>query len=106
MTDYTHRCFIFVNWDKLVPANAQAKAWEPYPEDDPGDTFGLLRLSANGLEPPTQTGCDTPATNGMRTQILVAFEHVPFYKIYLTADGWTWESALADAGLQVIQGGI
>ena len=101
MTEYIHRYFIFVQWNKLTPANAQAKIWDP---DTGGEyTFGNLRLSANGQEPPTYSGCNTPATDGMRTKILDAFTHVPFYKIYSTIDGWTWETALDDAGLQVIE---
>jgi hypothetical protein len=101
MTKYIHRYLIFVQWNKLTPANAQAKAWDP---DTGGEfTFGSVRLSADGQEPPTYSACNTAATDNMRTQILDAFTHVPFYKIYSTVDGWTWETALADAGLQVIQ---
>ena len=101
MTEYIHRYFIFVQWNKLIPANAQAKVWDP---DTGGEyTFGNMRLSADGQEPPAYSGCNTPATDTMRTHILDAFQHVPFYKIYSTADGWTWDTALADAGLQMIE---
>ncbi|HEB26681.1 MAG TPA: hypothetical protein ENI05_02740 [Porticoccus sp.] len=102
MTEYIHRYFVFVQWDKLTPANAQAKAWDP---DTGGElTFGGVRLSADGQEPPTYSACNTAATDTMRTKILAAFTHVPFYNIYLAVDGWTWETALDDAGLQVIEG--
>ena len=101
MTDYIHRYFIFVQWNKLTPANAQADIWDP---DFGGRfTFGRKRFSADGQEPPTYSGCNTPATDNMRTKILAAFAHVPFYKLYSTADGWTWQTALADAGLQLIE---
>ncbi len=100
MTEYIHRYFIFVQWNKLILANAQAKAWDP---DIGGEfTFGSVRLSVDGQEPPTHSACNTAATENMKTQILDAFQHVPFYKIYSTADGWTWDTALADAGLQAI----
>ena len=102
MTEYIHRYFIFVQWNKLTPANAQAKIYDP---DTGGeDTFGSMRLSASGQEPPSHSGCNTPATDTMKTKILDAFTHVPFYKIYDTADGWTWDTGLTNAGLQVIQG--
>ena len=101
MTEYIHRYFIFVQWNKLTPANAQAKIWDP---DTGGEfTFDRVRLSADGQEPPSYSACNTAATDTMRTKILDAFTHVPFYKIYSTTDGWTWESALINAGLQVIQ---
>lgn len=104
MTEYIHRYFIFVQWNKLTPANAQAKAWDP---DTGGEyTFGDRRLSADGEEPATHSACDTPATNTMRTKILAALDNVPFYKIYSTTGGWTMDSALADAGLQVINEGV
>lgn len=101
MTEYIYRYFIFVEWGKLIPANAQANAWDP---DEGGEfTFGDLRLSANGQEPPTHSGCNTPATEAMKTGIFNAFSHVPFYKLYSIDDGWTWETALADAGLEIIE---
>jgi hypothetical protein len=100
-TVYTNRYIIFVQWDKLTPANAAAKAYDP---DAGGEfTFGTVRLSADGNEPPTHSACNTAATDSMKTQILDAFTNVPFYAIYNTADGWTWQTALVDAGLQVIE---
>lgn len=101
MSEYQHRYFIFVQWNKLTPANAHAKAWDP--DTSGGLTFGNVRISADGQEPPSYSGCNTAATEDMKMQIIDALEHVPFYRIYNSADGWTWETALADAGLQVIQ---
>jgi hypothetical protein len=101
-TAYTHRYIIIVEWGKLTPANAAAKAYDP---DTGGEyTFGNVRLSADGNEPATHSACNTLATDSMKTQILDAFTNVPFYAIYNTQDGWTWQTALADAGLQVIEG--
>lgn len=102
MTDYRHRYLIFVQWNKLTPANAQFKDTID-PDIGGNKTFGNVRLSADGQEPPTHSACNTAATGSMKIKIENGFIHVPFYKIYLIADGWTWETALADAGLQVIQ---
>ena len=103
MTEYIHRYFIFVQWSKLTPANAQAKIWDP---DTGGEyTFGNMRLSVDGQEPPTHTACNTAATDEMRTGIFNS-GNPPFITIYDTTDGWTWETALVDSGLQVIQGDL
>ena len=105
MTKYIHRYFIIVQWDKISLANEQAGkkpgGWDP---DTGGEfTFGSVRLSPTGQEPPTHTACNTAATDEMRTGIFNS-GNPPFITIYNTADGWTWETALADVGLQVIQG--
>ena len=68
MTEYIHRYLIFVQWNKLIPANAQSKAWDP---DIGGEyTFGNVRLSVDGENPPLYSACNTLATDSMRTNIL------------------------------------
>lgn len=103
-TTYAYRYFIFVVASKLNTANQQAKAWDP--DTGGGETFGSVLLSASGAMPATHYGCSTAATTGMRTKILDAFSHVPFYRIYSEAGGWTWGKALADMGLTVITKGV
>jgi len=105
-TAYTHRYFILIGIGKTAAANAYAADWDP---DSRGDlTFGAVRLSANGIEPATHTACNTVATPEMEAKFLAARSQIPAaaYRIYKEAGGWTWETALADAGLQVIQGNV
>ena len=99
-TTWVYRAIIVVQWNRLTPANAAAAAWDP--DTGGGETFGSVRLSADGQEPPSHSACNTALTDGRRTQVLEAFEHIPFVDVYWSAAGWTWESALVDAGLQVI----
>lgn len=91
------RLFIFVRADRLAPANSAARAWDP---DTGGDeTFGSVPLSDDGGASVSHYGANTQVTADMRTQVLDALGNVPFYHVYDTADGWTWETALNDAGL-------
>lgn len=107
MTEYIHRYFIFVRWDKIELANRQAdKSQGGYDPDTGGNkTFGSVRLSADGQEPATHTACNTAATDAMRTGIFNS-GNPPFITIYDMANGWTWETALENAGLQIIQGDL
>ncbi len=100
VTDYLHHYIIIVEIDRLIPANARAAAWDP--DTGGAETFGAVRLSADGNEPATHSACNTAATDTMKARILEAQSQVPWQELYSEADGWTWESALADAGLQVI----
>lgn len=104
MTEYIHRYFIFVIWDKIELANRQAgeKPGGYDPDTGGNKTFGSVRLSPTGQEPATHTACNTAATNAMSTGIFNS-GNPPFITIYNAADGWIWETALTDAGLQVIQ---
>ncbi|HEB28635.1 MAG TPA: hypothetical protein ENI05_12830 [Porticoccus sp.] len=102
MTDFVKRFIIFVETSKKTAANAQAVAWGYGERDDL--TFDDWRFSASGQEPATHLGCNTQATDEIANKIEGALSQVPFYKVYDLSDGWTWETALADAGLQVIEG--
>lgn len=117
----THRYAIIADVDNQSAANNAAASWDP---DTGGDqTFGNVKLSADGTTPASHTGCNTLTNSTMRTQILDALGNVPLYDVYrvqgksTTGDverkdksGWTaigtgdiWQVALSDAGLQVIQ---
>ena len=99
-TIWTDHWIIFVKEQQITAANGMMTPIDP---DTGGDkTFGALRLSATGEEPRTHSGCSTAATGAMTGGIRTAFEHVPWAELY---DGheWTWEDALTDAGLQVIE---
>jgi len=98
--NWPHRTIIIVPEDKITAANAQAAAWDEGPTGD--ETFGQVRLSPNGLEPRTHTACGAQLTDGRKTRVLAALTNVPFTAVYWESDGWDYETALADAGLQVI----
>src|SRR5690606_2678822 len=103
MTAYTHRYHVIVEIFKLTEANNLARAWDP--DTDGGRTFGAARLSPTGQEPATHTACSTVATDAMRAQILQAWDNVPWVRLY-DGEVWSWEQALADAGLAVIVEGV
>ena len=99
-TIWTDRWIIFVDEEYIDSANAQMSPIDP---DTGGDkTFGAVRLSPNGEEKRTHSACSTAATEQMTQGIFQAFQHAPWADIY---DGheWTWEDALIDMGLQVIE---
>lgn len=100
-TAYSHRLFIFVEVGKINAANNQAAAWDP--DVGGADTFGPARLSPSGDEPATYVATNTAATDTMKAGIEQAFSVVPFAAVYRASDGWTWESALADMGLVMIE---
>lgn len=95
---YPHRYHIFARADKLTAANNAAASWDP--DTGGGKTFGAVKLSASGAEPASHYGCSTQATDAMRDKMLQAVSSVPLYKVYRESDGWTWETALVDVGLQ------
>lgn len=100
MTIWTDRWIIFIKKQQITAANGMMIPIDP---DTGGDkTFGNLRLSADGQEPRTHSGCSMAATGAMTKGIRNAFEHVPWAKFYAGYE-WTWEDALIDAGLQVIE---
>lgn len=95
------RFYIFVTVDKVTIANNRAKNWDP---DSGGDkTFGSIRLSPTGQDPATHVAAATYANASMRNGIESAFSAVPWAGLYKEANGWTWEFALADMGLQRIE---
>jgi len=100
-TLYTDRWIIFVEIDRTATANNLAAVWDP---DTGGHkTFGNVRLSASGEEPATHTGCNTAATGPMTQGIETALGAVPWASLYDVGEGWTWKTALSDAGLQRIE---
>lgn len=98
-----HRYIIVVEWDKRDTANQFAAKWDPNPGGD--ETFGAVRLSADGTEPPTHTACNTLADGDMKTGIMNAMSNVPFVEVY-DATEWTFAEVLADLGLQRIEPGL
>jgi len=100
VTKWTNRWIIIVNEEFIDSANAQMSPIDP---DTGGDkTFGSVRLSSNGEEPRTHTGCNTAAKSDMTQGIFNAFDKAPWADIY-DAHVWTWNEALDDMGLQVIE---
>jgi hypothetical protein len=73
------------------------------PAQDTGNlTFGSVRLSSDGQEPMTHSGCSTAADILYRSA-LQGTSHAPWMDIYLKSDGFTWETSCADMGLQLIE---
>lgn len=104
-TDWTHRYVIVVGWQQRQMLNSQAASWDPNPGGD--ETFGRVRLSADGTEPPSHTACNTKATDAMQTQILDAMSNGAAVDLY-EWDGQEgpyelWQRALDDMGLEVIE---
>lgn len=96
-TEYVYRYYIFIKENKLATANNLAANWDP---DTGGDeTFGSVRLSPTGQEPATHYGAATYATPTMRDGITNALGNISWASLY-TDPPWTWETALADMGLQ------
>lgn len=95
-----NRAIVFVEWGKRDTANNWASDWDPNPDGD--QTFGTVRLSSDGTDPPSHTACNTLADSTMKQKILEAADNVPFSSIYWISDGWDWPSALQDMGLQEI----
>ena len=99
VTEWVDRWIIIVDEEFIDSANAQMSPIDP---DTGGDkTFGSVRLSPDGQEKRTHTGCNTAAKVDMTQGIFTAFDHVPWANIY-NAHEWTWEEVLDDMGLQVI----
>ncbi len=97
-TEYTDRVFIFVTAAKVTQANTAAKNWDP---DTAGEkTFTARGLSATGALPATHWGCDTRLTAAMKVRIdaLKAAQGAAV-ALYYESAGWTWASALSNAGL-------
>lgn len=101
-----HRRVIIIEWDHRDTANNWAATWDPNPNGD--ETFGSVRLSPDGTEPPTHTGCNTAATDPMLDGIQEAVVGIPWARLFTPRfDGEEphelWERALADMGLQRIE---
>lgn len=99
---FIDRAFVFVAASKQSQANNAAKIWDP---DTGGDkTFTVVRCSASGNAPVTWIGCNTGITPDMKTKIdSFKSANTSNVKLYYESQGWTWATALADAGLKVIQ---
>lgn len=97
-----HRAIIIVKAGKLTSANNAAASWDP---DTAGDeTFGSTPgLSSDGTEPASHYACNSALTDAMRTEVLDAMDNVPFVEVYFASDGWDFDSAIADQGLERIQ---
>ena len=101
MSEFIYHYIIFITWNKRNVGNNWAKVWD---FDSGGEgTFGKVRLSPTGTEPPTHTATFTRADAIMNAGILEALGNVPFAAMYDTAEGWTWPDSLLDMGLQVIE---
>lgn len=100
-TDFIHRYWIFVPSGKAQTANGAAANWDP----DTGGQFTFLNvtLSASGNLPATHFGCDTRASDAMATIITALTVQQPGVLTYREEDGWTFDTALVNAGLQRIQ---
>jgi hypothetical protein len=101
MNGWKHRAFIFIPRGREAAANAHAASWDL----DVGgvNTFGALRLSPTGLEPFTHFGANSPATDQIKTAMTTVRTGIAGARVYFDSDGWTWQSALADSNLKVIE---
>ncbi len=100
-TQFKNRYFIFVALKDIVEANKRAAIWD---FDTSGDeTFGNMRLSANGKEPATHSACSTKANPEMKSGINDILSTSKFAGFYSERDGWTWETASKDIKLALIQ---
>ena len=126
MSDWIYRYHI------IVPAAAKDMANQLAMLIGPGGimenaTFGSIKLSPNGLEPPTHYACSLLATEAMKNAMygaLGAHPEIPFiwYKLDAMTEviqasssqsqvvidainnqqAWAWSATLADLGLSVI----
>jgi len=102
MSTYLNRYIVVVDWKKLQAANGMAHSWDP--DVGGAKTFGSVRLSPTGSDPPTHTACNTAANVPIKAGILNALHHVPWARLYdIYNDGWTWQAVLDDMGLQEIK---
>lgn len=100
MTTSWFRMFLIVPAGLQVWANQQASALDT---DGGGDTF-TVPLSATGADPATHFGAAGLVRPETRTVVLEQLvPNAPGSRAYDEADGWSWDSALEDAGLQAIQ---
>ena len=81
-TIWTDRWIIFVEMARTGVANNLAAVWDP--DTGGGETFGSVRLSADGEEPATHTGCATYATGAMTDGIKTALSALPWAALYLS----------------------
>jgi len=64
---YSNQAIIIVPWADIAAANVEAATWDTGGSGD--QTFGTVRLSTDGNEPATHTGCCTRATDAMKILI-------------------------------------
>ncbi len=103
MSDYIDRAYIIVPLDTVDTANTLAAATDP----DSGGHLTFSRgtdLSADGEAPATHRGVSSMVTQNGKDAIVSAVPHVPGGIYYFASAGWTWLSALSDAGLAAISG--
>lgn len=95
------RLFVFITEDKLLQGNAIFKSIDKEPFWTGDNTFGGVILSTDGNLPVTHYACNTAADIDYRSA-LFGTSHSPWMDVYKRSDGWTWDTACADMGLQVI----
>ncbi len=95
------RYFIMTPVGKVADANTKANVWEK--DTGRGKTFGVVQLSADGLEPATFTACCTLMDDQMLAELMKTGEGLTFSKILAERDGWNWEKALEAMGLREIR---
>ena len=105
-TIWNERWIIIIEWNRIAAANGVYSGIDP--DTGGSETFGKVRLSPTGEEPPTHTGTNTAATGAMTVGIKNAFERAPWATLYDVNElGWdffeAWRNALADMGLQEIE---
>ena len=95
------RIFVTVPVALQEEANAQAEALD---FDGGAETFDVP-LGPDAEGEPTDYGASTLArphtVQAIEEQLLPAF---PGARVYRADQGWTWQSAMADAGLTVLTG--
>jgi hypothetical protein len=93
------RVFVFIPEDQMEEASKFGKKIDP--DTGGAETFSV-RLSVDGLEPPTAYGASTIARENTVEQIKRKLPDFPGAKLYEEREGWTWRKALKDAGLRQI----
>lgn len=102
MSEYIDRAYIVVPLDKVDLANGLAAQADP--DTGGNQTFSSgTELSENGAAPATHRAASTLVKESGKAAIIAALPNVPGGAYYFESEGWTFEAALADLGLVVIE---
>lgn len=94
------RAFVFIPFGEVAAANSVAESLD---FDDGGkQTFGSLGFGPDGSQI-THYGCNTVISPNNAAMLPALKAQHPSWLYYLGSDGWTWEAALSDAGLQWVE---
>ena len=101
-TGSVDRFFLFCNVQQVNAGNALASAWDF--DTGGGETFGRVMLSVNGQIPATHYGANTAVDETMKHGITNAItQGTPWLTGYKESEGWSWDTALQDMSLKLIE---